>query len=108
MSAVLPPPARALAATLRAQLPDLKERYGVRSLALFGSYARGQETAQSDLDVLVEFDDDHPLSLLDVIHLEHELSDLLGVRVDLVEQQDLKAGMSERVLEEASPIELSA
>jgi len=41
---------------LREHLPDLRARYGVRSLALFGSYVRGEQEAESDLDILVEYE----------------------------------------------------
>lgn len=46
-----------LVQTLRPHLPVLRERYAVRSLALFGSYVRGQARPRSDLDALVEFDE---------------------------------------------------
>jgi len=68
--------------TLRAELPDLRDRYGVRMLGVFGSYVHGKQKWRSDLDLLVEFDE-RPLTLLQVITLEHYLSDLLGVKVDL-------------------------
>jgi hypothetical protein len=67
---------------LRQQLPELRQRYGVRAMWLFGSYVRGEQCRHSDLDVLVEFDD-CPLSLLQFIALQCYLSDLLRVRVDL-------------------------
>jgi len=45
----------AVLAILRRELPSLRERYGIDELALFGSYARGQATASSDVDLLVSF-----------------------------------------------------
>lgn len=92
-----------IVATLRAQMPELQESYGVRSLALFGSYVRGDQKVGSDLDLLVEFDD-RPLTLLEIIHLENLLGDLLGVKVDLVEKQALKPGIGEHILAEAVPV----
>ena len=47
--------AKEYARILREHLPELRERYGVESLGLFGSYVRGEENEGSDLDVLVEF-----------------------------------------------------
>src|SRR5262249_32557442 len=76
---------------LHRRLPKLREAYGVRSLWLFGSYVRGEARKRSDLDVLVEFDDHSTLSLFEFIGLENELSDWLGVQVDLVEKGGLKA-----------------
>jgi len=96
-------PVANLAAILRAQLPRLREQFGVTSLGLFGSYVRGDERHESDLDILVEFDD-RPLTLLQFIRLENELSDLLGIKVDLVEKAALKPTIGRRVLEELLPV----
>ena len=70
---------------LRAAKGDL-ERLGIRHLALFGSVARGDATGASDIDVLVRFAPDTEISLLDVVHLENELSDLLGTAVQVVRE----------------------
>jgi len=88
-----------LRAQLRELLPDLYARYGVRSLGIFGSYVRGEQDPESDLDLLVEFDD-RPLSLFDVVRLENELSDALGLKVDLVEKRALKPHIGRRILAE--------
>ncbi len=88
---------------LRAQLPELRMRYGVRSLGVFGSYVRGEQGEESDLDLLVEFDE-RPLTLLQFIALENELSDRLGVKVDLVEKSALKPAIGQRILQEIVPL----
>lgn len=98
-----PPSLDVLREMLRGKLPELREHYGVRSLGVFGSYIRGEEHADSDLDLLVEFDD-RPLSLLQVITLEHELGDLLGVKVDLVEKHVLRPGIGRHILAEVVPL----
>jgi len=72
---------------LRHQLPSLAEKYQVRSLGVFGSYVRRRQSPQSDLDLLVVFDD--PPGLLKIIELENYLSDLLGIKVDLVMKDSL-------------------
>ena len=51
---------------------------------LFGSYARGEETAQSDVDILVVFDKNENISLLKHIAIAYGLEDLLGKKVDLI------------------------
>ncbi|WP_020177195.1 nucleotidyltransferase domain-containing protein [Methyloferula stellata] len=51
-------------ATLRAALPDLRKRWPIHSLALFGSMARGDATEKSDVDLLVEFDKPIPFSII--------------------------------------------
>jgi uncharacterized protein len=56
--------------------------YNPLLVGLFGSYARKQNTKSSDIDVLVRFQ--NGISLLQLLHIENELSDKLGVRVDLV------------------------
>ncbi len=88
---------------LHRHLPELRQRYGVKELAVFGSYVRGQATPHSDLDILVEFED-RPISLFDFIRLEEELSALLGVRVDLVEKTALKPSIGKRILREMVPV----
>lgn len=87
---------------LRRMLPDLEKRYHVRELALFGSYVHGDETESSDLDVMVEFD--QVPSLLTFIALEHELSDALGLKVDLVLRRAIKPRILQRVAREAVPV----
>ena len=51
-----PPSTDAVGARLAARLPELRAEHGVRSLSIFGSYARGEQAEGSDLDLLVEFD----------------------------------------------------
>ena len=76
-------------AKLRTHEPELKAA-GIARLRLFGSVARGDQGAESDVDLLAEFDESKSLSLIEVVGLENRLSDLLGVKVDLVQQKSLK------------------
>jgi len=87
---------------LHRQLPLLEERYGVASLAIFGSYVRHQAGPESDLDLLVRFH--RTPGLLQFVELENYLSDLLGIRVDLVMPEALKPAIGQRVLAEVEPI----
>jgi predicted nucleotidyltransferase len=87
---------------LRDALPDLKQRWPIRSLAVFGSVARGEESAASDLDILVEFA--RPVTLSEFLSLENALSALVCRRVDLVTHQALKPYIGQRVLDEAVPL----
>jgi predicted nucleotidyltransferase len=80
--------------------PVLRERFSVKTIGVFGSYIRGEEREDSDLDILVEFEEDAELSLLDFIGLENYLSEELGVKVDLVEKNTLKPRIGKRILEE--------
>jgi predicted nucleotidyltransferase len=84
---------------LRAQLPELVEEYHVATLELFGSYVRHAQRKDSDLDILVTFS--KTPSLLKFIRLENHLSDVLGVKVDLVMRDSLKAAIGKNILREA-------
>jgi predicted nucleotidyltransferase len=77
----------------------LNERYGVRSLALFGSVARDEATASSDVDLLVDFE--HPIGLFELFALQDELESLLNCSVDVGTVDSLKPRVRARVLEEA-------
>lgn len=79
---------------------ELKEKYKVKEIGIFGSYIREEQKVKSDLDILVEFKEDAKLSLLDVVGLEIELSDLLGMKVDLVEKKCLKPYIGRQILKE--------
>ncbi len=83
---------------LRQHLPELEQQYRVKSLGIFGSFVRNEQKKRSDLDLLVEFYT--PPSLLRFIALEHYLSDLLGIKVDLVMKSALKPHIGERILSE--------
>lgn len=78
---------------------DELARYHVRSLALFGSTARDEAGSDSDIDLLVEFDETP--GLITFVQLENLLSDLLGAKVDLVMRSALKPTIGRRVLAEA-------
>lgn len=73
---------------LRAHKAEIQKKYPVASLALFGSFARGEQTAKSDVDLLVEFNG--PIGL-EVVDLVEDLEKLLGVKkVDLISRKYLK------------------
>ena len=88
-----------LTALLRQQMPWLGERYRVKTLSMFGSYVRHEQRPDSDLDLLVTFD--QLPSLLKFIELENYLTDTLGVKVDLVMPDTLKPRIGQRILSEA-------
>lgn len=88
--------------SLREQFPYLAKKYHVTSLEVFGSYVRHQQRKNSDLDILITFS--HPPSLFKFVRLENELSDALGVKVDLVMKDSLKPHIGQRILREAIPV----
>ena len=99
-TADLPPKAAEFARILQEHMPELEREYGVASLALFGSYVRGEEREDSDLDVLVDLN--RPIGLLAFIALEDYLSQLVGERVDLTTTRSASERRSgQRLLQEA-------
>jgi predicted nucleotidyltransferase len=99
---VIQPDLAELRTILRQQLPSLRDRYQVASLGLFGSFVRHQNRPDSDLDVLVTFTE--APSLLRLIELENHLSDLLGIKVDLVMGEALKPQIGRHILAEVVPV----
>lgn len=87
---------------LRAHLPALREGYAITSLGVFGSYVRGEQKKRSDLDLLVEFE--RAPSLFKYIELENHLSDLIGIKVDLVMKKTLKPHIGRYILAEVVPL----
>ncbi|MEJ7619574.1 MAG: HepT-like ribonuclease domain-containing protein [Aquificaceae bacterium] len=85
-------------------LPYLRERYGVKELGVFGSYLRGEQRQDSDLDLLVDFEKD--ISLWNVMELEEFLSERLGVRVDLIMKSSLRfrPHTAEKILKSYVPV----
>jgi hypothetical protein len=87
---------------LRREMPRLRDAYSVKSLEIFGSFVRGEASPSSDLDLLVEFD--QTPTLFSFVRLENELSQLLGIKVDLVMKDSLKPVLGARILAEAEAV----
>ena len=99
-AADLPSKAAEFARILQDHMPELEREYGVASLALFGSYVRGEEREDSDLDVLVDLN--RPMGLLAFIALGDYLSQLVGRHVDLTTTRSASEHRSGRhILQEA-------
>lgn len=77
---------------------ELREKFKVKTIGVFVSYVRGEQKRNSDVDVLVEFEE--PVGLFEFIKLENYLSDLLGVKVDLVSKKALKPHIGEHIMQE--------
>ena|ERR1700690_3157620 len=83
---------------LHQHLPEISRKYSVSYLGIFGSYVRGEQEPESDLDILVEFEE--APSLFEYIRFEDYLSEILGVKVDLVMKSALKPAIGKHILEE--------
>lgn len=66
--------------SLKKKIVPILKKNKVARAGIFGSYARGEQKKKSDIDILIKFDG----SLLDLVHIEHELEDHLGIKVDLL------------------------
>jgi predicted nucleotidyltransferase len=80
----------------------IADAYGARNLRVFGSVARGDDRANSDVDLLVDMDPER--SLLDVVGLGQELEELLDRRVDVVTGASLHPALRDRILAESRPL----
>lgn len=76
--------------------PELEQNFRVKRLAIFGSYARNEQTQESDIDILVEFKE--PVGLT-FIHLANYLENILGVKVDLLTPEAIKENRKKYIME---------
>ena len=86
----------------REDILEIAASYGARNVRVFGSMARGDADAQSDVDILVEMEPGR--NLLDMGGLLMDLRELLGRPVDVVTERGLKPRIRDRVLGEAVPL----
>jgi len=82
--------------TLRETKPLLQEQYQVTELGIFGSYARGEQTETSDVDVLIDYD--QAPTLFKLVELRDYLAEVIEMKVDVVTKNGLKPTIRERVL----------
>jgi predicted nucleotidyltransferase len=78
--------------------PRLQQVYQVTELGIFGSYARQEQTEASDVDILIDYD--QAPTLFKLVELREDLSNVLGMKVDVVTKNGLKPRIRERVLSE--------
>lgn len=80
------------------EMPILRAKYHIKQMGIFGSVVRDEQTEESDVDILVEFDS--PIGFFDFVRLEKQLSVTLDKKVDLVSKKALKSAIKEEVLKE--------
>ncbi|MDI6760781.1 MAG: nucleotidyltransferase family protein [Candidatus Brocadiaceae bacterium] len=83
---------------LKTHKEELRKKYAVKEIGIFGSYVKGQQRRKSDIDILVEFEEIP--DLLKFIELERYLQRFLGHKVDLVRKQALRAELKDAILRE--------
>ncbi|HHC24183.1 MAG TPA: nucleotidyltransferase [Desulfobacterales bacterium] len=84
--------------TLKDHRGSLGEEYGLTEIGLFGSYVRGTQKESSDIDILVGFR--RAVGLIAFVHLKNRLTELLGIRVDMVMKKALKPKIGKSILDE--------
>jgi len=72
--------------------------------ALFGSYAHGNQTKDSDVDILFDYDQNHSLSLFDIVGIQQKIEVLLNKNVDFIPMKGLKPEIKEEILTSATTI----
>ncbi|MBF0487756.1 MAG: nucleotidyltransferase family protein [Nitrospirae bacterium] len=77
---------------------ELREKYKITQLGIFGSYVRGEQRINSDVDILVEIGE--PVGLLRFVHIENMMSKLLQTKVDLVSKGGIRPELKERIINE--------
>jgi len=87
--------------TIKKKILPILKPYGITRAGLFGSVARGEATAKSDIDILVEID--KPIGLFEFVALQIKLERVLGRRVDLVEHSALKSRLKPYVMRDYVP-----
>ena len=88
---------------IKDNLAELNRKYAVSEIGIFGSYARNEQTLDSDLDILVEFS--KPVGFISFMQLEQHLRQLLGIKIDLVTRAALKPRIGERILKDVKYVQ---
>jgi hypothetical protein len=81
---------------------ELRDKYKITEVGIFGSYVRGEQKKKSDIDMLVSFGEE--ISLLDLVGAELYLKKILKMKVDLIPKEDLRPELKERILKETVPV----
>lgn len=87
---------------LRSEKSLLAESYALSEIGVFGSVVRGDAKLESDIDILVDYEE--PPTLFEFVRLQRHLAELLGAPVDLVMKSALKPQIGRRILAEVVPV----
>lgn len=77
---------------------ELRERFKVKEIGIFGSYIRGEQRKRSDIDVLIEFEE--PISLLRLVGAKNYLKRIIGTKVDVIPKKDVRPELKEIIFKE--------
>jgi uncharacterized protein len=87
---------------LRAHKEDLRERFAIVDLSIFGSVVRGEAHEKSDIDILLTFSE--PVGLIRLIDAENYISDLLNAKADCIPSDEIRPELQQRIFSEAAPV----
>lgn len=80
--------------------PVLYKDFYIKNVGLFGSYVRGENSESSDIDILIEYDENQPFSLFTLILLEDFLTKLFNLKTDVVNKKSIKPALRDNILSE--------
>lgn len=80
--------------------PVLYDKFYIENLGLFGSYVRGENEKNSDIDILIEYDENKPFSLFTIIELEDFLTKLFNMKIDVVNKKSIKPELKDNIMKE--------
>jgi len=89
---------------LQTQKSHLYQKYGVTEIGVFGSYVRGEQRSDSDIDLLIELERPPKIGLMGLVDLELYLSELLDQKVDIAIRKNLRKRIGQRILNEVLPL----
>jgi uncharacterized protein len=89
---------------LRDGCRDLQSPGGITEMGIFGSYVRGEQRPDSDVDILIEVERPPRISLIGLVEIEYYLSELLEVKADLAIRKNLRKRIGQRILGEVIPV----
>ena len=84
--------------TIFKKITSILKGYGAKKISIFGSYARGEERETSDVDIIVEFSERK--SLFDIVGIEQDLSERLGIKADLLTEKSISPYLIDRIKQE--------
>lgn len=84
------------------KIAQVLKNQGARKIAVFGSYVRGEERPESDIDIIVEFSERK--SLLELVRIERQLSEVLGIKVDLLTEKSISPYLIDAIRKEMEVI----
>lgn len=89
---------------LQDKKPTLLNEFGVTEIGIFGSYVRGEQSPDSDVDILIDLEVPVRISLLDLMELQNLLTESLGIDVDIALKKNLRKRIGRRILDEVVPV----